>query len=117
MPNANQTINLRQVVHGRKDIRRIAEIAPPGATNHTQGVVNLRGRFGSRTRRTRMPTETITNASKVPIEHKLPASRTVNTAEKKATAIPVTIEVIQGVRKRGWTRLTTGGNNPSRAIV
>src|SRR6266404_1650621 len=117
MPIANQTISRNHVVQGRKDIRRIAEIAPPGATNHTQGVLNLRGRFGSRTRRTRMPTETMTNASKVPIEHKLPASRTVNTAEKKATAIPVMMEVSQGVRNRGWTRLTTGGNNPSRAIV
>src|SRR5207249_6611125 len=106
MPITNQTINLRHVGHGSAAISVSAEIAPAGATNQTHGVLNLRGRFGSRTRRTRMPTETITNASKVPIEHKLPASRTVNTAEKKATAIPVMIEGIQGVRKRGWTRLT-----------
>src|SRR5947209_13850202 len=117
MPMANQTISRNLVVHGRKDIRRMADIAPAGATNQTHGVLNLRGRFGSRTRRTRIPAETITNASKVPIEHKLPASRTVNTAEKKATAIPVMMEVSHGVRKRGCTRLTTGGNSPSLAIV
>ena len=82
---------------------------PAGATNQTAGVVNLRGRLGSRTRSTRTPTDTITKARRVPIEQRLPASRTVNTAEKNATPMPVTMEVIQGVRKRGCTRLTTGG--------
>ena len=94
-----------------------AERAPAGATNQTHGVVNLRGRFGSRTRSTRIPTETITNASNVPIEHRLPASRTVNRAEKIATPTPVTMDVSQGVRKRGCTQLTNGGSKPSRAIL
>src|SRR6266571_7784110 len=117
MPTANQTSKRRHVGHGRADMSASAESAPAGATNQTHGVVNLRGRFGSRTRSTRIPTETMTNASNVPMEHKLPASRTVKTAEKIATPAPVTIEVSQGVRKRGCTRLTNGGNKPSRAML
>src|SRR5438034_8534763 len=56
-------------------MRYAAEKAPAGATNQTQGVLNTRGRFGSRTRSTRIPTDTITNASSVPIETRLAASR------------------------------------------
>src|SRR5437879_396284 len=97
----NHISNRIQVVRGRATINAIADTAPAGATNHTMGVLNFRGRFGSRIRKTKIPTETMTKASSVPIEQRLPASRTVNTAEKKATAIPVIIEVIQGVRKRG----------------
>jgi hypothetical protein len=63
----NQTINRRQVGHGREAMRASAESAPAGATNQTHGVVNLRGRFGSRTRSTRMLTDTMRNASNVPI--------------------------------------------------
>src|SRR6266496_6253752 len=98
MPIMNQTINRRQVGHGSEAMRASAESAPAGATNQTQGVVNLRGRLGSRTRSTRIPAETMTKASKVPMEQRLPASRTVKTAEKKATATPVIMEVIHGVR-------------------
>src|SRR6266851_3813026 len=101
MPMRNHTIKRCHVRHGSAAMRASAESAPAGATNQTHGVVNLRGRLGSRKRSTRTPTETITNASKVPIEQRLPASRTVNTAEKIATPTPVIIEVIQGVRKRG----------------
>src|SRR6516162_6841434 len=103
MPITNQTINRTQVVQGRAAIRAIAEMAPAGATSQTKGVTNFRGKLGSRTLRTRTPAEKITKASNMPIEHKLPASRTVNTAEKNATARPVLMDVIQGVRKRGWT--------------
>src|ERR1051326_17669 len=117
MPMTNQTMSRRQVGHGSAAIKVRAESAPAGATNHTHGVLNLRGRFGSRIRRTRIPTETITNASSVPMEHKLPASRTVKMAEKIATPIPVTIDVIQGVLNRGWTRLTNGGSKLSRAML
>src|SRR6267142_576823 len=97
MPMANQTSKRRHVGHGRAAISASAESAPAGATNQTQGVVNLRGRLGSRRRKTKIPAETMTNASKVPIEQRLPASRTVNTAEKKATPKPVIMEVIHGV--------------------
>src|SRR5437868_3036578 len=113
----NQTIKRRQVGQGSAAMRVRAETAPAGATNQTHGVVNLRGRFGSRTRNTRIPTETITKASSVPMEQRLPASRTLKMAEKIATPIPVTMEVSHGVRKRGWTRLTNGGNRPSRAML
>ena len=100
MPITNQTINLNQVLQGSATINANAEMAPMGATNQTQGVVNFRGKLGSRMRSIRMPAETITKASSVPMEQRLPASRTVNTAEKHATPMPVIIEVIQGVRKR-----------------
>src|SRR6267143_2775135 len=109
MPMANQTSKRRHVGHGSAAMSASAESAPAGATNQTHGVLNLRGRFGSRTRSTRMPIETMTNAKSVTIEHKLPASRTLKRAEKIATPMPVTIEVSHGVRKRGCTRLTKGG--------
>ena len=79
--------------------------------------MNARGRFGSRTRSTRMPTETITNASSVPMDTRLPASRTVSSADTKATPTPVTIEVIHGVWNFGWILFTNGGSRPSRDIV
>src|SRR2546430_13531246 len=66
-------------------MRYAAEKAPAGATNQTQGVLNTRGRFGSRRRSTRIPTDTITNASSVPIETRLAASRIGRIAAKKAT--------------------------------
>src|SRR6266436_8817535 len=97
MPNANQSISRSQVSQGSETIRARADSAPIGATNHTAGVLNVRGKAGSRSRSTRMPIETITKASSVPIETRLPASRTVNTAAKQATKIPVTIVVIHGV--------------------
>src|SRR2546421_5020858 len=62
------------VRHGSDFMRYAAEKAPAGATNQTQGVLNTRGRFGSRRRSTRIPTDTITNASSVPIETRLAAS-------------------------------------------
>src|SRR5437588_7572638 len=97
MPTTNQTPNRTQVVKGRESISPSDETAPIGATNHTQGVLNLRGNPGSRTRNTSTPTETITKANSVPILHRFPASRTGNTAPKKATTTPVTIVIIQGV--------------------
>src|SRR6266481_4029023 len=109
MPMINQTIKRRHVGQGSAAMRVSAEIAPAGATSQTHGVLKWRGRFGSRTRRTRMPTETMTKASKVPMEQRLPASRTLKIAEKIATPMPVMIDVIQGVRNRGWHRLTNGG--------
>src|SRR5437899_9477916 len=80
------------VRHGSDFIRYAAEKAPAGATNQTQGVLNTRGRFGSRRRSTRIPTDTITNASSVPIETRLAASRIGRIAAKKATMTPVTME-------------------------
>src|SRR6266496_1280843 len=109
MPMANQTSKRRQVGHGSAAMSASAESAPAGATNQTHGVVNLRGRFGSRTRNTRIPTETMTKASNVPMEQRLPASRTLKTAEKIATPTPVTMDVSHGVRK--------GGSRPSRAML
>src|SRR5207237_10292011 len=102
MPMANQTSKRRHVGHGSAAMSKIAESAPAGATNQTHGVVNLRGRFGSRTRSTRMPTDTMTNASNVRIEQRLPASRTVNREEKIATPTHVQIDVSHDVRTRGF---------------
>src|SRR3989449_9537493 len=80
------------VRHGSDFMRYAAEKAPAGATNQTQGVLNSRGRFGSRRRSTRIPTDTITNASSVPIETRLAASRIGRIAAKNATMTPVTME-------------------------
>src|SRR5215467_330992 len=97
MPMTNQMISRSHVRHGSEIIRYNADSAPIGATNHTTGVLNVRGKFGSRIRSTRTPIETMTNASSVPIETRLPASRTVKIAAKIATTIPVTTVVSHGV--------------------
>src|SRR5260370_32993640 len=97
----NQTTKRRHVGHGSAAISASAESAPAGATNQTHGGVNLRGRFGSRTRSTTTPIETMTKASNVPMEQRLPAYRTLKTAEKIATPTRVTIERSHGVRNRG----------------
>src|SRR2546423_5262972 len=94
-------------------MRYAAEKAPAGATNQTQGVLNTRGRFGSRRRSTRIPTDTITNASSVPIETRLAASRIGRIAANKATMTPQTLEA----GKRGWilgcTLVTNRGDDAS----
>src|SRR5204862_1022335 len=95
----NQMSSRSQVTGGSDFMRYAAEKAPAGATNQTQGVLNTRGRFGSRRRSTRIPTDTITNASSVPIDTRLAASRIGRIAAKKATMTPVTMEVTYG----GWT--------------
>ena len=41
----------------------------------------------------------------------------LNSAEKMATPMPVTIDVSHGVWNFGCTRLTNGGNKPSRAML
>src|SRR2546430_1444522 len=104
------------VRHGSDFIRYAAERAPAGATNQTQGVLNTRGRFGSRTRSTRIPTDTITNASSVPIETRLAASRIGRVAPKNATNTPPTLKGGEGGRELGITLVTDGGSRPSRAI-
>src|SRR5207244_11605831 len=68
------------------------------------------------TSRNSTPTETITDASSVPIDTRLPASRTVSSEATKATAIPVTIEVMYGVWNLGCTLFTNCGSKPSRDI-
>src|SRR5712691_2610609 len=110
-------INRTQVTGGSDFIRYAADSAPAGATNQTNGVRNTRGRSGSRTRSTRMPTETITNASSVPIETRLAASRIGRIAAKNATPTPVTTEVRYGVWNLGWILLTNCGRRPSLDIV
>src|SRR2546430_8325780 len=75
------------VRHGSDFIRYAAEKAPAGATNHTHGVLNARGRLGSRMRSTNTPTDTMTNASRVPIDTRLPASRTVRRSEEHTSEL------------------------------
>src|SRR5213082_3010100 len=107
-------ISRRHVVHGSETMRYAADRAPSGATTKTAGVLNARGRLGSRTRSTITPIDTITKASSVPIDTRLPASRTVSRDATMATTTPVAIEVMYGVWNFGWTLLTNGGSRPSR---
>src|SRR5205809_3124758 len=116
MPITNQMMSRSQVVRERWIIRYRAETAPAGATNQIHWALNARGRLGSRTCSTCTPTETITNASSVPIDTRLAASRIGRIAAKNATMTPVTIDVIYGVRNFGWILLTNGGSRPSRDI-
>ena len=94
MPITNQIPSRAHVRPLRLTIKYNADKAPSGATAPTAGVRNTRGRFGSRTRSTRIPIDTITNASKVPMETRLAASRIGRMAEKNATTTPVTIDVM-----------------------
>src|SRR6266702_5301038 len=116
MPITNQMRSRSQVTGGNDFIRYAADKGPAGATNQTQGVLNTRGRLGSRTRKTRIPTDTITNASSVPIDTRLAASRIGKIAAKNATTTPVTIDVMYGVWNLGWTLFMNGGSRPSRDI-
>src|SRR5437764_1001244 len=113
----NQITNRNHVMRGRESIRPNEERAPRGATILTYGVLNFLSRFGSRIRRTRTPIDTITNARRVPILQRLPASLTVKIAPQIATTVPVIIVVIQGVLNRGWTCLINGGSKPSRDML
>src|SRR6476620_12085805 len=97
-------------------MRYAEDSAPIGATNQTIGVLNGRGRLGSRILNTRTPQHTITKASRVPIDTSLAASLTGRMAAGIETASPVTMDVIYGVRNLGWTRRMKGGSSPSRDI-
>src|SRR5438309_826872 len=81
MPTTNQMISRSHVRQGRATISASAEIAPSGATSQTAGVLKGRGRLGSRTRRNSTPAETITKASSVPIDTRLPASSLLTVRE------------------------------------
>src|SRR2546428_11691683 len=96
MPITNQMMSRSQVVRERWIIRYRAETAPAGATNQIHGARNARGRPGSRTRSTSTPTETITNASSVPIDTRLAASRIGRVAAKNATEMPGVVGVEEG---------------------
>src|SRR2546428_6852619 len=113
MPTTNQMTSRSHVRQGSATMRDSAEIAPSGATIQTAGVLKGRGRLGSRTRKNSTPAETITNASNVPIETRLPASRTVRSEATNATAKPVTIAVLYGVWNTGWYLFTISGSKPS----
>src|SRR5256712_14203856 len=97
-------------------MRYAAEKAPAGATNQTQGVLNTRGRFGSRRRSTRIPTDTITNASSGPIETRLAAPRIGRVPAKKATMPPVTSGGRKGGRSTGGALFANDGHAPRGAI-
>src|SRR5438552_18012880 len=109
MPVANQKISRSQVRHGSDAMRYRAESAPAGATNQIHGVRNARFSLGSRTRSTMIPMETITNASSVPMETRLLASRKVSSDDTKATAKPVTVDGIHGVMTVRGMRMTECG--------
>src|SRR3954466_15005966 len=98
---ASHTTSRIQVSLSRKYIRYAAERAPAGATNQTNGVFKGRGRLGSRIRRTSTPQQTITKASRAPMETSLAASRAGRMAAGIDTARPVITDVMYGVRKRG----------------
>src|SRR5712691_1327219 len=116
IPMTNQIPRRAHVRPLRLTMRYSADSAPRGATAHTAGVLNTRGRLGSRCRRTRIPIDTITNAKSVPMDTRLAASRIGRIAAKNATTTPVAIDVMYGVWNFGCTFLTNGGSNPSRDI-
>src|SRR5258708_8724385 len=116
MPIKNQMMSRRHVVQGSDAIRYSADMAPSGATMNTAGVLNARGKLGSRTRSTTMPMDTITNASSVPIDTNRPASDTVRREATNATATPVMIDEIYALWNRGYAFLMNVGSSPPRAI-
>src|SRR5579863_1091789 len=116
MPITNQMIRRNQVASGRLAIIPKEISAPRIGTAGTHGVLKGRWRFGRRTRSRQTPMQTITNASRVPMFTSSDRSLIVSTEAKKAAKQPTTIEVIHGVRKRGWMALAHLGSRPSLDI-
>ena len=86
---------------------------PMIGTNGTQGVLNGRGRSGSRTRRIHTPAQTIVKANSVPM--------LVSSARSRSEALPPawrhrcrpTIVEMYGVRNFGWILLAHFHRSPS----
>src|SRR2546428_12253663 len=105
MPITNQIPSRAHVRPLRLTIKYNADKTPSGATAPTAGVRNTRGRFGSRTRSTRIPDDTITNASKEPKEPRLEATRIGRIAENNGDTKPGTIRDRVAVREFGRPRI------------
>ncbi len=90
---------------------------PMIGTNGTHGVLNGRGRFGSRTRRIQTPAQTIVNANSVPMLVNSASVDTGSDAASVATQIPTTMVEMYGVRNRGWILLAHFQRSPSVDMV
>src|SRR5450755_4210817 len=109
----SQTARRIQVSPVRLTIMAIEIKIPIIGTNGTHGVLNERGRSGSRRQISHTPAHTITKASSVPML--TISSRTLmgSDAASAATKVPTVREEIHGVRNFGWTLLNIAGNSPS----
>ena len=63
----NQIAKRTHAVHGNPRITNTQPPAPKSATGQTNGILNGRGRSGSRTRRMSTPMQTSTKAKSVPM--------------------------------------------------
>src|ERR1700756_5903397 len=105
-----------QVLGSRNPIWAKQKKAPTIGTNGTSGVLNSRGTSGRVARSTITLIQTITKASKVPIETNSLSTPIGKRPAKVAATIPVTAVVTCGVLKVEWTFVKTLGNSPSTAI-
>jgi len=116
MPITIHTMSRSHVSIGSPAISASATSAESAGTNGTSGVRNGRWRSGFLYRSTMIPIDTMTKASSVPMLTRWPRmSIRVNPAAS-ATATPVTMVVMCGVRNRGWIFLAHPGSSPSLAI-
>src|ERR1700740_3034179 len=115
-PITSQTTS-RSCVIGDKPIISAVEnkIARIG-TSGTIGVLNGRFSSGCVLRITQTPALTSTKASRVPTLVISSSTLSGTSVASTATNNPTTMELMYGVRKRGWILLAHGHNRPSRDI-
>ena len=87
--------------------------APKMGTRGTRGALNGLDKFGFCRLKTIIPTQTITNASKVPMETNSPRILMGSIPANTNAIIPVMIWLIYGVLNLECTFENIGGNNPS----
>ena len=115
-PIAIHTNRRIQVSKGNEDIMKKQTSAPSIGTKGTQGVLNPRIASGSDFLNIIIPTHTITNASKVPMDTNSPSKPIGNSPAKKAAKLPVTIVVMCGVLNFECVLAKLFHNNPSLAM-
>ena len=113
----NHTRNRTQVSSGRLAIRIMHERMARIGTTGTQGVRNERRRSGCFRRSTSTPSETSTNANRVPMLERSASVPMSNIPAGMATKNPATQVLMCGVRKRGWTLEKICGSRPSRDMA
>src|ERR1035437_2591706 len=100
-PRHNQPRNTSQVSRCSASMSASDTSTPMMGTNGTHGVLNGRGRSGSRTRRIHTPAQTIVKANRVPMLVSSASVETGNDAASVATQIPTRIVEMYGVRNFG----------------
>src|SRR5581483_5445850 len=112
-PITSQMINRAQVCQARLNIISSETRMPMMGVNGIHGATNARGTSVPRLRSSHTPLQTITNASRVPMETSSLRTLIGVSAATVATQTPTRIVQIYGVRNRVCTVAAHLGSNPS----